>query len=419
VNRLREEREAHGKAASELEALRERNGHELAGYLLPDLDDEDLTALERRLRYPVLLDEKRKTEVALAAVAAERAQIEADPRYAQREVNRIDYEQQLAEVAEAATSFASEREIWERSEYFQTLFKRGWFADDYDGGLFDWLRDWRACSLLMTELEAAYPDRKFPEDEDVKAAWAALYASSEPVLQMRRDLWAKLAEVASLEARHQELAAAPDALFQALWKKLAGLVIDHLRQVDDDVLLALGKGDETLAMFLKKDAGLKKQAAYLRELTVTRIDPNLRTLNAEVTKLRHKGDKLRYKRSRGKFVQAGPAEVAAMRTIPSAKWEARRASLSKTRERLVTFDKWDRGSFVSEYLWWDLVTRGARGDDLYEVRTFHERHPGWSAATFRDPLDRDANDAAADANDLAATATVDSMLADDGLHDAS
>gem|GEM_PF-2365410 len=433
AQRLRDERAAHEKDADALEAQRKRNGEEMAGYLLPDLDDEDLIDLEKRLRYPVLIAEKRKTEVALAELEVERTRLEANPRYAQREVMRIDCEQQLAEIADAAQAFATEREIWEKSEYFQALFKRGWFADDYDGGLFDWLRDWRACSLLMAELEAGYRaaataaegdptgsgGREFLEDEDVKAAWNTLFANSEPVLKLQQSLVASLAVMTRLEKRHAELLAAPDAMFQALWRRLADLVIEHLRAVDQELLLALAKQDEALATFLKKDAGLKKQAVYLRQLIVARINPQIARFETEVQKLGKKHEKLRYKRARGKYIAAEASDIAAMRSVPAAKWDARRSSFARTRARVTTFDNWDRGSFVSDYLWWDLVTRGARGDDLYEVRSFHERHPGWSAATFVDPLDRSDRDLAADANDLAASSTVDSMLADDGLHDAS
>ena len=37
------------------------------------------------------------------------------------------------------------------------------------------------------------------------------------------------------------------------------------------------------------------------------------------------------------------------------------------------------------YLWWDLMTKGARGDDLFEVRDFRQRHPNWNYKSFDDP----------------------------------
>lgn len=419
VARLAEERRQYEAAASEIDGRRARNGQELAGYLLPDLDDEDLAALERRLRYPALLPEKRVTEAALAELEREREAIEADPRFSEREVRRVDYEEQLAEIAEAAAAFARERELWESSAYFQALHRVGWFEPDYDGGLFDWLRDWRACSLLMAELEERFPDKKFPDDEDVKREWSALYASSEPVLTLKRGLDEKIAELDRIAARHAALLAAPDELFRKLWKTLAGLVVDHLRAAPEELLVELGKADATLATFLKKDVGLGKQADYLRQLVAVRIEPYRRRLAEEERKLSQKADKLRYKRARGKYVIVGPNDVRSMRTLPTEKWSTRRTSFVKTRQRLVEFDRWERGSYVSDFLWWDLVTRGARGDDLAEVQVFHERHPGWSIDAFRDPLETSASDAAAAANDLAAASAVDAMMAQDDTLDVS
>ena len=412
------EKAQYQKAADELEAKRERNGRELAGYLLPDLDDDDLGELERRLRYPVLLAEKRKIEARLAALDDERRDLEAHETWLKRDVLRVDYTTQREEIADAVASFERERAVWESSAHFRALEERGWFEPDYDGGLFDWLRDWRACSLLMAELEKGFPDREFPEDEDVKRAWEQLFARSEPVLQLSKDLTRKLEHLDALEERHRYLLGVPDELFQELWRTLAGLVVDHLRQAPDDLLVALGKDDETLATFLKKDVGLKKQAVYLRELVVARIDPYLRQLHAEERKLGAKHDKLRYKRSRGKWVPDVDRATDAARVLPHEKWSARRASFAKTRARLSSFDRYDRGSFVTDYLWWDLITRGASGDDLYEVRVFHEQHPGWSVDGFRDPLDVSdgGDDRSRAANDLAADASVDAMLASDASH---
>ncbi len=418
LDRLEFERRQHAADAKVLEQQRERNGQELAGYLLPDLDDEDLLALERKLRYPVLLAEKRKTEARLAELDRERVAIEGSAIYVERAVRRIDYEGQLAEIAEAAASFRRDREVWESSEYFQALYRRGWFRPDYDGGMFDWLRDWRSCSLLMAELEAGFPGQTFPEDEDVKAAWQALDASSQPVLNLERELHAKLAELDALEARYAALLAAPEELYQALWKALATMIVGHLRASPDDVLLRFARGDETLAVFLKKDEGLKRQAAYLRDIVGARIAPQQQRIADEVQKLETRLQKLRYKRARGKYVAVTERDVMNMNNVPRAKWDSRRASFAKTRSRVVEFNAWDRGSFVQDFLWWDLITRGAHGDDLGEVRAFHERHPDWSVASFRDPLDGTYR-SAEDANDLAADAAVDAMMADDTGFDPS
>jgi len=410
VQQLDQERLRYGAEVVRLTQARARNALELAGYLLPDLDDEDLLALEKRVAYPVLLGEKHKVEAELAAFDAERQGIEADPRFVEREVRRLDLEQQLAEIIDAYRAFRAERDVWESSDHFGRLRARGWFEPGYDGGLFDWLRDWRACSLLMAQLEKRWPDRKFPDDDDVRTAWRSHFADSEPVFELQRDLEAKRAEIDQLERRHALLLGKPAELYQLLYRKLGELLVEHLRESSEQLRDKLAKDDQVLGNMLKKDEGLKKQAAYLQELTVVRIDAQIQVLQAEMQKLARKDQKLRYKAARGKWVHDSDGAARAMRAIPQAKWDQRRLQHVKTRERVATFDRYDDGALVRDFLWWDLITRGARADDLYEVRTFHATHPGWSVAAFQDSRQAEL---AQSSNDLAAAAAVDLMLADD------
>ena len=78
-----------------------------------------------------------------------------------------------------------------------------------------------------------------------------------------------------------------------------------------------------------------------------------------------------------------------MRTVKEDKWELNRLKTIKMREKLSRFEKHDRGSCSSDYLWWDLMTGGARADDIYEVREFRERNPNFNYRSYDDPYDTD------------------------------
>lgn len=420
---LRRERQAYENDALELDVKLSRNRRELVGYLLPDLDDDDLLRLERRLRYPALRPIKRDYEARLAAVESARRELEKVPEFVEREVRIVDIETQLAEIAEPAQSFRKDREPWESSANFQALLGRGWFEDGYDAGLFDWLRDWRACSLLMEELEQK-TGKPFPDDDDVRGRWRALAAASEPVFALEARLGADRKRIEALVARHAELTRAPDELHRELWVALAEAINHHLESCPDALLVELGSGDPALAAFLKKAAGLKAQASYLREVVKTRVDGLIRDFEAERQKLRQKRDKLSYKRARGKYVVITNEQLSAARTLPRDKWEKRRLALAKTRTRIADFEAWDRGAYVTDYLWWDLITKNDPGRDLLAVRAFREAHPNWVLASWVDPLGH-GHDRAADSVDLAADQTAD-QLADamagadsDDLFDAS
>jgi len=421
IEALRRERAAYDQDLAALEQRLARNRRELVGYLLPDLDEEDLVKLERRLRYPGLRPIKRDFEARLGKLQEARALIEKTPMYVEREVRLVDLETQLAELAEPARSFARDREPWEKSAHFQALKGRGWFEEGYDAGLFDWLRDWRACSLLMAELERATGQR-FPDDDDVRGRWRALAAASDPVFALVARLESQRAQIEQLVRRHAELTEAPALLHQELWNALAEAVNHHLESCPDDLLVALGRDDPDLAAFLKKAAGLKAQVSYLKEVARTRVDGLIREFEEERRKLTQKRDKLSYKRARGKYVALTVSQLNATRAIPYDKWARRRQSLAKTRSRIAGFEAWDHGAYVTDYLWWDLIAKNDPGRDLVAIETFRATYPAWALGTWVDPLGH-GRDRVADANDLAAHQTADQMAhalaGDDTLGDAS
>lgn len=413
------ERDEFARDRAELDRRRVRNRRELAGYLLPDVDDDALAGLERRLRYAGLLAIKRQHEALLAASEAERVQLEADPRYLERDVRRVDLDTQEEEIRDSVASFRADREPWEASLHFQELASRGWFAPDYHGGLFDRLRDWRAASLLMAELERGGV-AAFDDDDALKARWQALDADSSPVIALAERLAAERADLDALLARHAELVAAPPELFQRMWDALAEAVLDHLSSCPEATRVDLARGDETLATFLKKDAGLAQQMTYLDDVARARVEPVRARLAADIRKISGKIQRLRDKAARGKFVRVTEDDLQSARRIPRAKWQKRRAGFAKTRTRIRDFEDYRRGSFTEDYLWWDLVTRGARADDIAAVTVFHQHHPGWSLAGWADPLAvADPTDRAQAAADIAAFAEADRLSGPDDLLDVS
>ena len=62
-----------------LRRLRAENRQELAGYLLAEVDDDAIKALEERLRFPALAPIKAEFEAELEAAQSELAALEANP----------------------------------------------------------------------------------------------------------------------------------------------------------------------------------------------------------------------------------------------------------------------------------------------------------------------------------------------------
>jgi len=164
--------------------------------------------------------------------------------------------------------------------------------------------------------------------------------------------------------------------------------------------------------FLKKFVGVSKQLDYLRQLQVSRVDGHLQSLEAQAQELERKI--LKYQRKPGKFKSED--ELAGLRKMDHDKWERRRRKIQKVRTRVAGFHKYDKGAITSDYLWWDVISGRAHGDDLYEVRTFREAHPDWDYRSYDDGLSSSGlDDDARAAMDMAAADLVAEAVADDDL----
>ncbi len=193
-----------------------------------------------------------------------------------------------------------------------------------------------------------------------------------------------------------------------MYRSLSDAVLDHLDSCPDELRLTLAQGDKYLVTFLKKYAGVSKQLDYLRQLKGSRVERHLRSLEAERQKLERKLRKYQRKPWKPK----SDAELAGLRRLDRDKWARRRQKAAKVRARVADFHKYDKGSFRQDYLWWDVISGHARGDDLYEVRTFYENHPGWDYRAFDDGL---GGSGAQDAMDMAAAHLVAEAAPGDDL----
>jgi len=417
---LKTELERHDDAASRLDGQIERNRREMGGYLVPDIDDETLRGLERRFHYPALMAQKATYVAAITAAETEREALEADETFINREISRIEAQTTMADVGPSYDEVCTLKEPWDAEPRHATLIKGGFYDASPPTGLMRGLSYWRQGSLLMAALEKRQLPR-FKDLNDLRGRWTAIMDDYTPLHGAVTSATATLQHMDMLEARHQLLLAEPANQFKACFEAVGRSLVEHLLAIAEDSLVQYARTDPNLASFLKKDAGLRKQVAYLRELAQVRLAPAINALEAESIKAGSKARRVKGKIARGRSVRVSQQDVARTRTFPHEKWQKRRDSYEKTRDRIVTYHDYDRGSFVTEYLWWDVMTRGSRGDDLYEVRTFHERHPDWSAAAFVDPAAVGLS-ASETYPDDAAAAFADQLMSEDpadGLFDAS
>jgi hypothetical protein len=413
------ERERYVAQATTFDEQVERNRRELAGYLVPDIDDESLLALETRFHYPSLVAQKRPYVEVIAAAESARLTLEADPAFVGREVTRLENQGTLADIGPALADVRQHKAPWDAEHRHAKLVNAGFYGDG-PSSLWRRFTFWRQGSLLMAALERRGLPR-FSDLEDLRARWLKIASEHDPLARAEADANAALASVVALEARHAQLLAEPARQFQLCFEALGRALVDHLLALPEDSLVEFARQDPSLNSFLKKHAGLKKQATYLRELAQVRLAPAVANLRAEANKTHDKARRTSAKLSRGKRIAVTQADIAKTRQVPADKWDKRRQSTARMRERIGTYHDYDRGSFLTTYLWWDAMTRGAPGDDLYEVKTFHAANPDWTPDAFVDPA-ASALTAHESYRDDAASAFADQLMSDSpdqSLFDAS
>lgn len=380
-----------------------RNRKELGSYLLAEVSDGEIRALEARLSYPGLIPIKRRFELRLEDARRQLTELLGEPEGEHNAFYMSQLQDEMEEVREVHDRLLAQVNAWRQHEEFQELERRGFFLESYDSGVFGWLRDWRAVSLLMEALEEAQGDEvSYPTPAAVRQAWNKLWGEAEPILEMWAGLVERERRLAAIGEKRKLLEDAPRRLFQELYEALTEAVCAHVDALPDEAKLALVKDDKHLASFLQKDMGLQKQVQYLDELRLRRVMPLIQQLDSDVSRLNTKITKLRRKHK-----SVSDADVTKMRTFKAESWLKRRQRIEQTRERVGGFSKYDRGSFTRDYLWWDTMTGGAPADDIYEVRVFRMSNPGFDHRHYHTPWDSGASSAYA--MDHAADALADSL----------
>ncbi|PIE18955.1 MAG: hypothetical protein CSA66_03440 [Proteobacteria bacterium] len=370
---LQDARASYERDAARAEELLERSWRELAGYLLPEVHDALLVDLEARLSYPGLRPIRDEYADRITQARARRLELAQREEVLHTDILVAGVDDQLAEIAPSAEAFRRELDVWTCSRWFQVLEAAGWFRPDYAPGFFARIRDWRAVSLLLDDLEERDPDLAFDDPEALKGHYHRLQADSGAVFDLEARLTARRAEIEALAREHEALTEAPANLRQQMYVALAAALRDHLEACPVELRFELAHDDPHLLTFFKKISGLDKKTTYLRELSITRIGRRIDELTRQLNKLQRKLQKRSVKHMRGRFYGVSQAELDGLRDLKADKWARRHLKLDKLRRRLAEFDRWESGSIGDHVLWWDLMTRGAPGDDLYEVRAFHDR----------------------------------------------
>jgi hypothetical protein len=397
----------HAAERAKLEAERTRALSDLGQVVLPRLDHASIAAAAQAVGLAGLPaeDVPARLEARRQWLAARLSAILVDPRYRDRELLRHprtgslmtaiaqneDYRKPAADVI--ATCDAHPR--------FEGLWTGG-FGTPEQGAKwwrYSYWQDRSAASELVSKFEGK---TTFAEVRDE-------YARAKETASVFDAELAKLrAEVAAGEALEREYATLHEehrTLDARGLEHTRGRIVEHMLSSDASLvaarLRALPKGADLLLLFLRA-SGIAAKVSYLDGIQRT----NLAEIRKDIAVQRERLDSVET-RTRKRWAPMPLDKFRKLEEDRRPRYEKRWQRFGKTYTVVHAYDRYDRGRFYEDLLWWDLMTRGRHdGSFLPDVADFHRRHPDYAydadwkglATAQREAHAGDASDAA-DASD--------------------
>ncbi|MCC6214200.1 MAG: hypothetical protein IT376_04990 [Polyangiaceae bacterium] len=322
------------------------------------------------------------------------AQIEADPRFAQRELLRHPRTGSLPRgIAEMHEHLAPMEAILNACQHprLDRLLQSGYGTPSYETGFWrlSYYADWKAGDEIL----ARFPDRQFfsqVRDEYLRA-WHALG----PLRAELERLRAEVAAGEALEREHAELGAGLATLDERWLGHVRQRLAAFLTECPPESIGPRLSGQPELELAYKRLLGVAAKTRYLDGIHAHYVAEAQREITLAINRLdRDVGKAQRPKNARMTF----PAATFQKRFRDRAPAYGKRwARFEKTYGTVQGFQAYHLAALGAGFLWWDLMTDGRiLGDFLPEVRSFRDSHPGYR---WQAPAD------AADEDDLLAAAT--------------
>lgn len=371
----------------------------LGSVLVPDLAPERLDRLAQDLGLPVIgaRSVEAGTRSEQARLAAQRDAALASPSYRNREGIRNECDIRLAECAEQLAPLEAVFEPIGADPRFRRLAASGYGTPRYAGRWWSlsYYRDWKEGDELV---EAFGPTLRADDFPAILAKIAEARAAARVMVEERDELTARVDEVAALERQHDDAA---QALAQMPMRRLAavrGQVRAHLEPMTGPQLARLVGSGQDSVVALQRLSGLAAQRRYLIAAAERDIlGPRARLAEAVE---RNQRDIMKLSRPKNAGKTFDGLKMSKRFAGRPAAFAKRREHYTQTRQVVTSFDRYDRGSLASDFLWWDLMSDGRLdGDFIPEVQSHQRRHPEVHHAVA----------AVADRND-----TADALLMHDG-----
>lgn len=303
------------------------------------------------------------------------AQIEADPRFAQRELLRHPRTGSLPRaLAELAEHLAPLEAVVAACQHprLERLLQSGYGTSAYETGFWrlSYYADWKAGDELL----ARFPNHQFFSQvrEDYLRAWHSIGPLRAEIDRLR----AEIAAGEALEREHAELRAGLSTLDERWLAHTRQRLAEFLVQCPPESVAPRFAGQPELELAYKRLLGVAAKTRYLDAIHGHYVVETQRALEQAINRLDRDVGKLQRPKNAGKLF---PAEAFEKRFRDrSGDYRKRWSRFEKTYGTVQGFQAYHLAALGAGFLWWDLMTDGrSDGSFVPEVQAFHAANPAY------------------------------------------
>jgi hypothetical protein len=350
---------------------------ELVAVLLPDLSPPTLATAAQQTGYTPLLSADVGASMTREAQehARKLAAIEANPLFSQREYLRDPRGGKLiVELAELDSARASLEPLVTLASHprLPHLLEVGYGTPRYDVPFWrlSYYSDWEAGDEVL----AALP--QFQTFADFRAEYERATGALASLAERRGQIEQDLRQGAALDLAHASALQAKQTIVPRTLERLRAALGRHVVDSGREVLGPLLSTVPALDILGKRVFGLAAKLSYFDALRTSELAPMQRDL--DLLQQRAERDILKFSRPKNARYPIAQEKFDQRFKPFQPRFTKRWDRYQRTADTIYVFDRYDRGSWVSDFLWWDVMTDGRLdGDFIPEVMAHHQRHPGY------------------------------------------
>jgi len=394
----------HATERATLTAERAQATHDLGQALLPSLDPRVIASAAETSGLIGLPSEDvpAKVEARRVLLASRIREIEHDTRYANRELLRHPHTGSLtraiAEAEEMRQPASGVISACENHPRFARLWESGFGTEEFHAPW--WRYSYWEDRSAATEVVGLFQGKTTFEEvrKEYQSAKDTLAVFDADLARLRREL----AGIDALAREHDAHVDEYRHLDTRALEHTRGRIVDHLLGSDVSLVSQRLQPLSAIRLLFLRASGISAKIGYLDGLEKSSIAEAKKELDAQ----RMKMDAIEA-RTRRRWAPMDADKYAKLAIDRRPRYEKRWQRVGKAYETVYRYDRWDRGRYYDDLLWWDVMTRGRYdGSFLPDVVIFHERHPDYvfdpdyralalSQAETREREDEDAAAAAA------------------------